>query len=85
MKPTPFTLIFCIISPFLSYSQAITKAISEVQIKKLLKDQDGCITMADLKTGKIVLEYNSKRCQERFSPCSTFKIAAALMAFEKKS
>lgn len=39
--------------------------------------------MTDLETGKVIIEHNPKRCKERFSPCSSFKIPAALMAFDK--
>lgn len=46
-------------------------------------NQEACFLVANLRTGKLVSEYNPKRCQERFSPYSTFKIAAALMGFEK--
>jgi beta-lactamase class D len=59
-------------------------ALSDADFKKEFVDRDGCFLISDLKTGKIISEYNSKRCQERFSPCSSFKIAAALMAFEKR-
>lgn len=59
-------------------------ALTDADFKKEFGDRDGCFLISDLKTGKIISEYNSKRCQERFSPCSSFKIAAALMAFEKK-
>jgi beta-lactamase class D len=54
-----------------------------VDFKSEFGERDGCILIADQKTGKVLSEYNSKRCQERFSPCSSFKIAAAVMAFEK--
>ena len=39
--------------------------------------------MAQISTGKTIESYNPKRCAERFSPNSTFKIPTALMAFEK--
>ncbi len=45
---------------------------------------EGCLTIAELKTGKTVLEHEPQRCGARFSPNSTFKIAAALMAFEDR-
>jgi beta-lactamase class D len=59
-------------------------ALSDADFKKKFADREGCFLISDLKTGKIISEYNPKRCQERLSPCSSFKIAAALMAFEKK-
>lgn len=54
-----------------------------VDFKKAFGDREGCFLVLDLKTGKTVAEYNPKRCAERFTPCSSFKIAAALMAFDK--
>lgn len=44
--------------------------------------RDGCLLMLDLKSGKVIREINPRRCQQRFSPCSTFKVAAAAMAFD---
>ena len=73
-----------ILSFLLFYSGvALAKPLTDSDFKKIFSDRNACFKVADLKTGKTVFEYNSKRCQERFSPCSTFKIAAALMAFEK--
>jgi beta-lactamase class D len=58
-------------------------AFAEVDFKKSFSDRDACFLVSDLKTGKTVAEYNPKRCAERFSPCSTFKVAASVMAYEK--
>jgi beta-lactamase class D len=58
-------------------------ALTESEFKKEFADRDACFLISDLKNGKIISEHNSKRCKEQFSPCSSFKIAAALMAFEK--
>jgi len=60
-----------------------TLAAADVDFKKVFGDRTGCFLISDLHTGKTLAEYNPKRCEERFSPCSSFKIAAALMAFEK--
>lgn len=57
---------------------------ASVDFEKIFADRDGCFLISDLQTGKIVAEYNSSRCKKRFSPYSSFKIAAALMAFEKE-
>lgn len=51
--------------------------------KAIFGQRDGCFLLSDLSTGKVIEEYNVKRCAERLSPCSSFKIAAALMAFDK--
>ncbi len=77
---TPFLAVVI----FIIFQSINSFAFAEADFKKEFTDRDGCFLISDLKTGKIISEYNSKRCQERFSPCSSFKIAAALMAFEKK-
>ena len=51
--------------------------------KKAFIDRDACFLVSELETGKVIAEYNPQRCKERFTPCSSFKIAAALMTFEK--
>lgn len=58
-------------------------ASAGVDFKKTFSDRDACFLIADLETGKIIAEHNPKRCKERFSPCSSFKVPAALMAFDK--
>ncbi len=65
------TLLFC------------SNAYSAVDYKKIFNDRDGCFIITDLSSGKVISEYNSARCKKRFSPYSTFKLTAALMAFEK--
>jgi len=58
-------------------------AFAAVDFKKTFADRDACFIIADLETGKILAEHNPKRCKERYSPCSSFKVPAALMAFDK--
>ncbi len=58
-------------------------AAAGVDFKKVFADRDACFLISELESGKIVSQYNEKRCKERFSPCSTFKIPAAVMAFDK--
>ncbi len=65
---------------FLLFSISVS---AETDFKNVFNDRDACFLISDLKTGEILTEYNPRRCQERFTPCSSFKIAAALMAFEK--
>jgi beta-lactamase class D len=52
-------------------------------VNALFSGRDFCVVISDLSTGKVIREYNPARCAERLSPCSSFKIAAAVMAFEK--
>ncbi|MCL5261472.1 MAG: penicillin-binding transpeptidase domain-containing protein [Gammaproteobacteria bacterium] len=42
-----------------------------------------CFILYDLTTNKVLMRENAKQCQMRFSPCSTFKIPLALMAFDQ--
>lgn len=65
---------------FLLFSISVS---AETDFKNVFNDRDACFLISDLKTGEILTEYNPTRCQERVTPCSSFKIAAALMAFEK--
>lgn len=58
-------------------------AKSKVDFQNVFKDRDACFVLSDLKTGDVVVEHNKSRCEKRFSPYSTFKIAASMMAFEK--
>jgi beta-lactamase class D len=45
------------------------------------KGYDGCFALLDVDTGKWE-RFNEKRCAQRFSPCSTFKIPNSLIALE---
>jgi len=58
-------------------------ASSAPDFKATFESRNACFIISDLSTGKVVQAYNQKLCAERLSPCSTFKVAAALMAFEK--
>ena len=41
-----------------------------------------CFILYDLKADKVVVRSGDARCEERVSPCSTFKVPLALMAFD---
>lgn len=43
---------------------------------------DGCAIVFDARMGKIAGVYGEKRCKERVTACSTFKVPLALMAFD---
>jgi beta-lactamase class D len=55
----------------------------EPDFQNIFQGKDGCFMLYDLKADKVVCEYNESRCGLRVSPCSTFKIAIALMAFDR--
>ncbi len=74
MKLIPATLLILFFS---------TTTWATADFKKAFQDRDACFLISELETGKILAEHNPKRCQEQVTPCSSFKVPAALMAFEK--
>src|SRR5689334_7997960 len=56
---------------------------AEIDFPKFFQVKDGCFLLYDLKSGKVVQRFNEKRCEERFAPCSTFKVPLSLMAFDQ--
>ncbi|MBK8201194.1 MAG: class D beta-lactamase [Bdellovibrionales bacterium] len=74
MRPIHFISFLLLLPAFAS---------AEVDFKKTFADRDAYIVISDLETGKFLAEHNPRRCKERFSPCSSFKVPAALMAFDK--
>lgn len=67
---------------FLIFSSAHSALPLKVDYKKIFGEREGCFIISDLTTGKVLDEHNPARCKKRFSPYSTFKLPAALMAFE---
>ena len=52
---------------------------------KILQGKDGCFTLYDLKTDKVVCQYNETRCALRFAPCSgRSKLPLQLMALRSR-
>ena len=49
-----------------------------------LSGRDGCFLLVRVSDGKVMEEWNRPRIERRFSPCSTFKVPVAAMAFERK-
>jgi beta-lactamase class D len=70
-------LLFSLISVF-----SLFGASSVSDAEKILKEVEGCFVLYDIKTGKTVERYGAEQCTERFPPCSTFKVALALMGFD---
>jgi beta-lactamase class D len=58
--------------------------LSKPNPAELFKGKDGCFLLAELESGKVVQEFNPGVCKERLSPCSTFKVPLAVMAFDSK-
>jgi len=49
---------------------------------KIFAGRSGCFELYDLTAHKLVVRSDPKTCAERTSPCSTFKVPLALMAFD---
>jgi len=62
-------------------AQAVARA-GEPDFAKLFAGRDGCFELYDLKTNKLIVRSDDRRCAERTSPCSTFKVPLSLMAFD---
>lgn len=56
---------------------------TEINYAQIFAGKNACFILYDLNKKKTVEEYNSKRCQERIAPNSTFKVPLSLMAFDK--
>ena len=55
----------------------------DINFEKMFNNKTGCFILYDLTTNKSVIGYGEKQCATRISPCSTFKIPLALMAFDQ--
>ncbi len=60
---------------------SLTRA-TEPDVARVFAERDGCFELYDMKTNKLVVRSNPRRCAQRTSPCSTFKVPLALMAFD---
>lgn len=52
--------------------------------RRVVEGRDGCCVVMDARTGQVLFEAGAARCRTRFSPCSTFKLPLALIAFDQK-
>jgi beta-lactamase class D len=55
---------------------------AEPDYAAIFKGRDGCFTLYDMSRHKVVVRVGEKACAESTSPCSTFKVPLALMAFD---
>jgi beta-lactamase class D len=60
----------------------INSAYAAPNYEEIFAGVESCFTLYDLNKGKTVESYNSNRCKERISPCSTFKVALSLIGFD---
>ena len=68
------TAIIALLIPSTAYAKA--------DFERAFAGRDGCFELYDLKKDKLLVRYNPGRCSRRISPCSTFKVPLALMAFD---
>lgn len=54
----------------------------EPNYSRLFAGLDACFELYDLTANKLVVRSNPRRCAQRTSPCSTFKVPLALMSFD---
>ena len=76
MKKTAFLIMFLIIT-----NVVFASANPEGQ-GTYFQNMDGCFLLYNMKTGAVEKVVGEERCRERLSPCSTFKIPLAVMAFD---
>lgn len=57
-------------------------AKSDIDFNEVFNNKNACFLLYDLTANKMLTHYNNKQCAVRISPCSTFKVALALMAFD---
>jgi beta-lactamase class D len=61
---------------------ASAASAKEPDFGRLFSGRDGCFELYDATAKKMVVRSDPRRCSERVSPCSTFKVPLALMAFD---
>lgn len=71
------------VSTMIASSIASVTYAAEVNYAQVFAGKNACFIIYDLDKKKTIEEYNSKRCQERIAPNSTFKVPLSLMAFDK--
>jgi len=60
----------------------VARAAAAPDYAKIFEGRDGCFELYDVTNAKLVVRSDAKLCAERSSPCSTFKVPLALMAFD---
>jgi beta-lactamase class D len=60
-----------------------TVAAAEIDFARHFQNKEGCFILYDLKADKTAYRFNETRCARREPPCSTFKVALSLMAFDQ--
>lgn len=66
----------------LTAASAARAAPAATPAARLLEGRDACFVLFDARAGKVIERHGGARCAERNPPCSTFKIALAVMGFD---
>ncbi len=61
---------------------AASAVAGEPDFATLFAGRDACFELYDLAADRVVVRSDARRCAARLSPCSTFKVPLALMAFD---
>jgi beta-lactamase class D len=67
---------------FIFLNDASASAATGVDSKTYFPNMDGCFLLYNMRTSQFEKVIGENRCRERFLPCSTFKVALAVMAFD---
>lgn len=62
--------------------RAAAAILALAALSRVAAQEPDCFTLYDLKADKVVVRSDPERCARRASPCSTFKVPLALMAFD---
>jgi beta-lactamase class D len=76
-----FTSVFFVLCAHIA-CQSVQKKPETREIAELSVDRKACFRLIQLSTGRALVDQNPEFCNERHSPNSTFKVPAAVMAFE---
>lgn len=77
------TLLAVLIVLVYSALPCVAQAVDTSDLDLQMDGRIGCALVYDLSRGDGVLRYHPSRCAMRVSPCSTFKIPVAVMAFDR--
>lgn len=81
LLPLLFTQIHCSSTPEKQQPTEVPPSSFEV-LTKTYEGKQACYLLYDMKKDAFVEQFNPERCKQQTSPCSTFKVPLAVMAFD---
>ena len=77
--------MFGIIAAIIVFVSAVSSgfAAERPNLEALFQGRSGCFILYDLATDKEVVRYGGAQCVERVTPCCSFNILIAAMAFSQ--